>query len=630
MKLTSINYTNIKGTDGHFPLKSVNMITGPNGAGKSALISGVKLWLWGFDLEFGKQHKSTILLSAESRPSMSVAMTLDPDIAGERTWLKKADGDVKYKETGTFVGELPPILMDMDEFLSPKKTEQDRIAYVFKRTADTDLGYSDEALLEELGKLEAVPIQPALKSRESLIKFVKESIEKRKRNKMKIQDWIEELLADIKERKKDADNSHKLTGQSVSTLRPNGPPPVDRTAEISAREKEVSALNKEISALESEQSVFNQQKKRLAEIDAKLALPVADNSELVAEHDRLKAATDAYKSKTKALGEKIAAKRAEAKQIRQQANAANAEATKLENHIREHSCTDPDCPMRRLVEAEIKKHTTQASQFNEKYDGLVAEGKKLTDELSESEKTDKENSFKLARAAEIRQTINSANSITEALRAELEKERPALLSASFDEQKFNAAKSKREDLEKTLAELRAQQNAFIQAKTNREQLNTFEQRLLEHQAESAICDLAIKEIAKLQQQILERAFAPLLEKSKPFTDGLLLKALNGLEYRKQSLGLMSPLGWVPLKLFNTSDRSLAYAGISVALAQASPFKVVFIDQMENFESGRKAAVLKRMCDLVRGGVIHAFFGTDNRTDDYLKFKDPEFNHIILG
>ena len=76
-------------------------------------------------------------------------------------------------------------------------------------------------------------------------------------------------------------------------------------------------------------------------------------------------------------------------------------------------------------------------------------------------------------------------------------------------------------------------------------------------------------------------------------------------------GNTAPVGaWIPHEAFSGTEQLLAYAGFAVALAGQAPIKVVIMDELGRLTGTRKAAMLRRMCELVSKGVIDQFIGCD--------------------
>jgi hypothetical protein len=119
--------------------------------------------------------------------------------------------------------------------------------------------------------------------------------------------------------------------------------------------------------------------------------------------------------------------------------------------------------------------------------------------------------------------------------------------------------------------------------------------------------LAAKAVVALQQTLIERAFATLLEKAKLFTDGILL---SSLVYRDGEIGRMAGEHFVSWRVFSGTEEALALAGLSVALAQHAPCKVVIIDELGRLEGVNKRKLLARMVELQAAGHIDHFFGAD--------------------
>lgn len=637
MKPQNISFSNVKNRDGSFSLKPVTMVSGPNFSGKTSLLCAAKIAIKGYDPKLGKQHRATIQLAGEARPEMTVNMVFDTHNIG-RTW-KRVKDEIKYSETGE-LPEIPDILMDMAGYFG-LKTEQDRVNYVFDRIDPAQLGFSDEGLLETLGTIEALPIEPALKARGELLAMVNKAIAVRNRDKLSIQDFISKLIADIKDEKKEADTLNKAVSSSMTSLmalhRSGGPAPVSKEKELKEKSDQLRNLETEHVKLTEKRTLWLADQGAIKNAKEMLAMPVEDTSDLETQIASLEAKIKAYKhsagSKVGDFKTSLARAREKAKGLKtimdQNSRAVSALNGKLDFTV----CKDPICPFQLELKTQVKNLEKVVKDNLKEYDSLVKSGEKMKAELEAWEKSDAECAKWEKEKAELSQTLLGKKCLSAAAKSSLEAVVAGLeAKPQFDKEAFKAFVDNLEKVRLEVSTLNIGQDKYNAYQAIITQTRQLEKTILGHAATSEVLKIAIARIATIQQEILQRAFASLLDKSKPFTTGLLTFDL-AYSQDKQELGYQSPAGWVSHKTFSDSEAAIAYAGLSVALAQSSPLKVVFLDEMGKLEVepvNRKELILQRMCDLVEQGVIDAFFGADNRTKDYLAFNHENFAHIILA
>lgn len=630
MKPQSISITNVKNRDGHYAISPVSVFTGPNWSGKTSLLSAVKIALLGYEPKLGKQHRATIQLAAENRPEMSVTMTFDTG-SFSRTWKQGKDDAIKYSETNT-MPKVPAILMDMAGYFG-LKTEQDRVNYVFEKIDSAELGFKDDDLLTKIGTIEALPVKPAEAARTELVAFVQDSIRIRDRDKITIQDFINKLITDIKDQKKVADADHKKVGLQMQPLKPSGPAPVSQVKLLEAKQDHLKKLNDEIGNLMDQKKAWDIDQIKINELESTLGKPFIDTSKEEAELAALQKQIDGYQSATQELDNKLATLRSQTRSIEEQIKDLNERIPAKEQLLAKAHCANPDCPWENAFRQEMSDLTKQVEDLMTRSRVIVKDGKAASKARAVSAEKDKAWDEQKATASRLRQEIAGKQSVDAGGRQVLQAELESLKAKpKFNEEGLAALENQKKQINTEIAQLNQCQSQFAQYEANQVQLKTLESNLLSLQARSSVLKLALDMIGEIQQHILQRAFSSLLEKSKPFTSGLLK---FDLEYSpdKAELGYKSPAGWVSHTVFSDSEQALAYAGLAVALAQQSPFKVVFMDEMGKLEAepvNRKALVLERMCTLVEQGVIHAFFGADNRTKDYVDFKNPVFSQVILG
>jgi exonuclease SbcC len=166
-------------------------------------------------------------------------------------------------------------------------------------------------------------------------------------------------------------------------------------------------------------------------------------------------------------------------------------------------------------------------------------------------------------------------------------------------------KSKIELLEQKVSQIDARQKAYHQAQ-NDEKRNA--QAVLEHRgyvAQTAVCKEAVAVLEALQGELVKHAFGTILERANKVCQGILK---TPLDYKDGEIGRYEGGQWISHRTFSGSEKAVAYAGISVALAWDSPIKIVLIDELSRFDDANLAGLLVRMLELTRDGKLDQFIG----------------------
>jgi hypothetical protein len=142
---------------------------------------------------------------------------------------------------------------------------------------------------------------------------------------------------------------------------------------------------------------------------------------------------------------------------------------------------------------------------------------------------------------------------------------------------------------------------------------------------SEACDM----LAQLQAELVQRAVGPIVEKVNLLAEGLLP---SPAEFRDGELTLK---GWTH-RTASDSEKLALYAGLSFALAQASPVKLAIIPRFESFGPSRQDLLVERAVAMVRQGVIDqcVFVEVEGRvpaSEAYARFASaPEFGVLRVS
>lgn len=176
---------------------------------------------------------------------------------------------------------------------------------------------------------------------------------------------------------------------------------------------------------------------------------------------------------------------------------------------------------------------------------------------------------------------------------------------------------------KRLSEEHSKWRTYQQNKDRREKS---EKEYISAKCQADVLAKMIKLVREAQQSVVSNAFNTLLKVASQFTNGILQ---SPLEYLDGELGRMRGKVWVNHKAFSGSEQLLAYGGMSVALAQESPIKLVVMDELGRLTPENKCKLVTRMDQLCKKGVIDQFIGIDVDLDDYGPVKG-KFKAIKVG
>jgi hypothetical protein len=133
------------------------------------------------------------------------------------------------------------------------------------------------------------------------------------------------------------------------------------------------------------------------------------------------------------------------------------------------------------------------------------------------------------------------------------------------------------------------------------------------QGEVDVLKAAVKALEELQVKAVDTAFGKLLETANAMVGDLLL---TPLAYRDGEIGRLQDGLWISHRTFSGTEKLLAYAALSVALAVQSPIKIVLMDELGRLEAGLRAKLVYRMRALTDLGDIHQFIGVCAGSDTY--------------
>lgn len=638
--INKVTATGLKCGDFSHELRPVNVIVGKNFAGKTSRIDAIRVALMGYLPELGKTPAATFSLANNCR--LDVSIETDAGFA-KRSWRQER-GSVKHSSE-TDLPATPAVLMDPAEYFN--LSERERVKYVFGLINMEEGEFSGESISAAIRNMKLDENnEQTEKAIQALVRIVDESDFERHDQGQSIQEWIDSLITNFKERlktaKANAERMAKLV-QGLTQLKAS-----EDDSDIQNVDGQLSELREQLSDLKSQQAVLVSEisrlqneateRKRLKDTIEK----AVDHSDAIAAKEReltelqrltadyVSGTTKAstlyfdYKSKHDAIERDISRNLREIAERSAQHDREMAEQRcpkcKTEGHI-----------WKPAVEAEFhefKKRKTEETQ------DLIRQ-RDLTKSLMEQAEVD----YKAAQVKDDTNTANcrSAQRTAESLR-QLRAEQAAFENAkmrlnALGEQDESALQTKQIEIEQVrsrisglttqIQDLEGRQRRQIAAKQDEAR---HAQALLEHAeitAEVAVTKEAVKTLEATQAKMVETAFKSILDRANQVTSGILK---HPLEYRDGEIGWFEGSTWVRHKTFSGSEKALAYAGISAALAADAPVKIVMIDELGRLEESNRVALVMRMLELTDSGTIDQFIGAD--TDQSLYAKVSERINVI--
>jgi DNA repair exonuclease SbcCD ATPase subunit len=273
MQITKLTATGLKAGDFSHELGPVNVIVGDNFRGKTARLEAARLALMGYLPELGNKPAATFQLARGAE--MGVSARLDETSIVSRSW-KSERGSVKAVYAGTPL-MVPPVLLDSNEYFS--LGAKDQMRYVFSRAQVDKLRVPNQATreIDEVlvvdaitAKLRAIVIPDSTDQHraviQELITLVEEGDQLRHDAERPVQEWLEGLVAEIREKHKTAKQSADRmakTVQGLVAIRAQ-----DDEVAIQNVERQIKATREEMDTLTAGRAVLEEAIQRAIKNDA--------------------------------------------------------------------------------------------------------------------------------------------------------------------------------------------------------------------------------------------------------------------------------------------------------------------------------------------------------------------------
>lgn len=637
-QITRIGAADFKGSTFSHELTPVTMFAGRNFAGKSSRVEAITLALLGYIPEIGKKG-TDLFENLSSGPAMAVILEMADGTHVRREW-RQHKGTIKYIGSGDEL-DFPPVALDAQAFLSLSGPE--RVKFLFARTKlPADL--SIEAVKASLtANVKNIKLEENTEASEEAIREVVRWITEESAETT-TQGWIEELSAKAGDRKKlAAANVQRMekTQQGLTQTADDVVAPPDTEAKLAEAQ---ARLQEEVKAQAAREQQGISAKAELAKIE-ELAGSVIDESRAREEMEKLNVEigqldTTAINPGTVSDQEYRACSRA-VMTAETDLNFAKANLTSLTTSLHKlQKDKSPKCEkcgqsIKKIVDDLIETTTAQiadaAANVDAKEKALAEATEKLTAatnayDAAMMQKTSYDANRKRRLQAEVDiarfQTLLANNAAAMKAKQDL----PTLRQSvdDFRSQWITSA----ENIRRLKAEVDTQNanlRLLIAQRGRAQQQAKAAQELTRARAELEVCKQACAMIGELQAKLVQTAIAPLIETANSLCGGILKHPLT-YNAEKNDIGMAGKTGFWRHRSMTGTEKALAYAAISVALAADAPMRLVIIDELGRLDQYNKDMVLEALCQMVDAGQIDQAILVDTITP---VFSNKNFSCIFI-
>ena len=132
-------------------------------------------------------------------------------------------------------------------------------------------------------------------------------------------------------------------------------------------------------------------------------------------------------------------------------------------------------------------------------------------------------------------------------------------------------------------------------------------------------------LADMQSEIVNAAIGPIVDRLNVMFKGVLDMPLC---YKDGVIGTESPTGFYSMRSFSGAEKALAMCAISLALAAASPVKIVVLDELGRLSTENKHRLVTLVLQLLAAGTISQAIFVDTTLEGYGVFMDEKNFSVI--
>jgi len=617
MKIKRIIGVNYKGQTFSTDLTPVTLIHGRNFAGKSSRTEALTLALAGYLPSVGKSN-TDLHERLASGARMEVGVQFE-DASIRRIYSLKS-GKVTNENAIAGLPEdfkSPPVQFDTSEFLglSPKE----RTKFLFRTLPPPDLSLvGPEAII---AKLKQIKLDQHSTEAEEAITSICAFIENDWNDNgptpdgsKSVQEWLDGLVEAVKLKANAANASAKMmksTSLGVTALKTNATPlALVEQAVRQARAKLDAANNASTTA----NSIYSQANR--AELEARAKAGKADNM------DAVKAGIEAAETTIAELSQKLA-------QMPEQDTeaATKAERAAASNWNMAKAMTDSLRSQIERLDKQIKgvEDMGLCEGCTEKLaKSMKADRKTTQSALKQAEKDEQDKAFTYDAALIAMKQVATANKERGAILGELVTKQNGLAQmqatvaeqATAQEAKASlpaltlATQTAKHTADEAAAAIAPLLEAFAKANTAHRQAiaeNASQQQVAKAakaaekaDAETEVLKEAGKMLTALLAEAVKHSIQPMLDQCNRLCAGILK---GQLAYQDEEIGMEYMGRFWNWRGFSGTEKALAFAALSVALATTAPVKLVIIDELGRLDAGNKGTLIARLCELTLNGEI---------------------------
>lgn len=546
-------------------------------------------------------------------------------------WTERA-GKITHMGDAPIV---PPVLLDIEEeFLN--KSGPAKVAMIFLKLDLTDLGFNKSQLNLKLRKAILLDRDEQDSGRDEervdvalseLLDDIQALDEDRAEFKWPVQKWLDEIAATVAVKLEAANTTVKTyTGLVRGSAEISNEAPLKalvNKARLTELRGLVAMARVDLEKRKSDAARRDKASQSLQSIKAELA-NILDRSEELA-------ALKAKKAK-RVIDPNIALKNEAVKSLdNTKIEIARLEASlKLNTEQKENAVKESeeilahdDCPTCRTAgkkwKSDFKKELkNRLADFTEKIDAEKVTLKKLREgqaSLEEKVKTlNKAVSERLSSDVEEDAKIiqfERRQETRDMLKKQFERD-----SAAFDDDDLPSATNKSpvdcEALKAELATLELQEREEIAETAKAAQAEEARQKVTQATAAKYVLDGAVKVLKQIKVDLMEKGFGSFMDSVNLFTSGI----MNGsVLYKDGEFGYWRGSTWVAMDHFSGTEKMLTAIGLSIALAQQSPIRLVCVDEWLRDKITRMQ-VMDRLAELKLSDVIDQAIIIDTDSSEY--------------
>ncbi len=623
-RIVELSAVNIKVPSFKYQLEAVNILVGNNFVGKSAVLQAIQLGLLGY-VPGGIPKTNAGIFSLSCGSLMSVTLRIaDPtarptDCTIITRSFEQRGESVKAAESITPKGfTVPNCLLDVGTYLN--SSDRERVKFVFG-LVDIGESWSGDRILRAIGEtpIDCGPdmIEKVVLAKRAIFERMSESDHERHDADGTIQEWLESVLEDLRERVRNTTAAlgrmEKYSQGAIELKAGDNMDAANVDRILRDKSADLKALGERLAVARSQQVTVRQNAATRQEIQRRLAEPFSAETVDATRKQigELEPKVAGYKSAVGGLVGTLADASATVKTLKNGIEKAESDLRAAE---RQHGldAKAPKCPHCGTSGKKFKEAVEE--QFRERSAELRNQHNKLTEQLAEAQTACDAASNAYKAASEADKAATSDRLLLQSLRGELNRlETLAANRATWQRQldglETLVAPSQIEigEMAKAVAvlsaevdELGTRQKRWVAAA--HEAKRAAEAREARAGSEAELCALkaVVKSVETIQAELVADAFGKILRDCNRFCADILL---TPLAYRDGEIGRWSGLNWIPHRSFSGTEALLAGAAVSVALARQAPLKIVLLDECGRLQTKNKLALVNRLLNLTAEGFI---------------------------